>query len=178
MAQANKPAQTASKPAADAQPLMQQTPPRRMSLGSLAVAIPNKPKAEKVARANYVPDAEILEALATFGWTIRSRVAGIGPANLDLVKEPSPDLNVDDTLKGWQIRYMWRTLYSEVGGDNVPFHVCDFADFLTANRHQFAAQKFSKVFEGVRTSVCGSLANGVNRYVVREGEWMQFRTEK
>jgi hypothetical protein len=157
---------------------MQQTPPRRLSLGKVAVIIPNKPKAEKVVRANYVPDAEILEALATFGWTIRSRVAGIGPANLDLVKEPSPDLNADDTLKGWQIRYMWRTLYSEVGGDNVPFHVCDFAGFLLANRHQFAAQKFSKAFEGVRTSICGSLANATGRFVVREGEWLTFKTEK
>jgi len=178
MAQVNKPAQTANKPAANAQPIMQQTPPRRMSLGSLAVVIPEKTKAERVAKASYVPDAEIVQALAQFGWSIRSKNAGIGPANIDAVKDPSPDLNTDDTLKGWQIRYMWRTLYSEVGGDNVPFHVCDFTDFLLANRDKFAAFKFAKTFEGKVTSICGSLANATGRYVVREGEWMQFRTEK
>jgi len=178
MAQANKPAQTANKPAANAAPIMEQTPPRRMSLGSLAVVIPDKPKAERVAKATYAPDAEIVQALAQFGWSIRSKNAAIGPANLDSVKGASPSPDTDDTLKGWQIRYMWRTLYKEVGGDNVPFHVVDFTDFLLANRDKFAAFKFSKTFEGKVTSICGSLANATGRFVVREGEWLTFKTEK
>ena len=178
MTQAKKPAQTASAPAADSAPVMEQTPPRRMSLGSLAVVIPDKPKAERVAKATYAPDAEIVQALAQFGWSIRSKNAAIAPANLDSVREASPSPDTDDTLKGWQIRYMWRTLYAGIGGDNVPFHVVDFTDFLLANRDKFAAFKFAKTFEGKVTSICGSLANATGRFVVREGEWMQFRTER
>ncbi|MFN5921451.1 MAG: hypothetical protein ACK45I_09135 [Bacteroidota bacterium] len=178
MATNNKPAQTANKPADNAAPIMQQTPPRRMSLGSLAVVIPEKTKAERVAKATYAPDAEIVQALAQFGWSIRSKNAAIAPANLDSVREASPSPDTDDTLKGWQIRYMWRTLYAGIGGDNVPFHVVDFTDFLLANRDKFAAFKFAKTFEGKVTSICGSLANATGRFVVREGEWMQFRTER